>query len=39
MFSPMPMPIRMKENSPICARLADTVKAVDWLCPNARTMK
>ena len=35
---PMPIPIRMNENSPICARLAETVKAVDRLCPNARTM-
>ena len=39
MFRVMPMPIRMKENSPICARLAETVKAVDRLWPKARTIR
>jgi len=35
----MPSPIRMNENSPICARLAETVKAVDRLRPKARTIR
>ena len=33
-----PRPARMKENSPICARLAEIVSAVERRMPNSRTI-
>ena len=38
-FSDTPSAARMKENSPICARLTEMVRAVPAGCLNARTMK
>ncbi|MNE86334.1 hypothetical protein D3C80_1834250 [compost metagenome] len=38
-FRVTPRPAMMKENSPICARLAEIVNAVPVGWPNARTMK
>ena len=38
-FSHMPWPIRMKENSPICAREMAIVTALVLLMPNSRSSR